>query len=245
MEMNLVADAVPFRERQKKGTAVELPVAFFVDPRLSGEAKPVAVDRKRYEAVLEQSGARFADRETPGLTESYHAFNVPARSYADQRVLDSLVEQGLLDEELIAGVLAVDFTTPVYSARRAGLLRYVPDRAKDAADLRKQLVEALGRAKGDAAAAELLTNLTDAKLSAATQRERARTYLETCRKAAGDAEAVRDWWRVASQRRAELGQAETTRKILEPGFRVIFPTDTLRSAPGRLRLDPMTARCED
>jgi hypothetical protein len=249
MEMNLVTDRVPFLDRVKDGTAVELPAAFFVDPRLSGESKGVPVDLKTYQGVLRKVGSAFAVKETPGLVESRHAFNVPARSYIDNRALDALVKQGVLDEELIAAVLAIDFTTPVYSKRRAGLLKYVPETARDAADLRKKLVEALGQAKDDPAARELLTYLTDKKYNAQAHRERARAYLEACRKVAGDSDAVRDWWRVASQRRLELDRAETSRsprgKITEPGFRVIFPQDTLGSTPGRLRLNPRTARCED
>jgi hypothetical protein len=241
MEMNLATDTVPFARRVKNNESIELPAAFFVDARLAGEAKPIAVDVKLYQKVLEKAGSRFAPRETPGLTESHFAFSVPVRSYIDNRMLDALVREKVLDEELIAAVLAVDITTPVFSARRASLLRYVPETAGSAADLREQLMTALDKAVGDPAARELLALLKEGKPRAAAQ-----AYLETCRGLAGNNDAVLDWWRIASQRRAELDAAETAQnprgKITEPGFRILFPLDTLRSRPGKLSLDPRTGR---
>ena len=91
-------------------------------------------------------GSRFAPNETPGLLESHHAFVVPTRSYIDNRIIDALIAQGLLDDELVADVLAIDFTTPVYSRTRASLIAYVPEQARDATDLRTQLVAALQQA---------------------------------------------------------------------------------------------------
>src|SRR5262249_20925555 len=137
-------------------------------------------------------------------------FLVPARSHIDNRVIDTLLARGLLDEDLVAAVLAVDFTTPVYSRARAGLIRYVPDRAKDAGELRERLIKALRAAPaGDWAARELLTNLTDPKRNAEAHRKAARAYLEVCAAAAMKPAAVTDWLKVASQRRAEILDAET------------------------------------
>jgi len=169
---------------------------------------------------------------------------VPVRSYIDNRVLDGLTARGLLDPELVADVLAVDFTNPFHSAAREGLIRYVPDHAHDAADLRAQLIANLGRAKGDAAAQELLANLTDPARTAAAHRARAQAYLAVAAKAAP--QAIGDWLAMASQRRAEVKAAETSQnprgQILEPGFRVIFPVDRLQPQPFKLHLDPATAR---
>jgi hypothetical protein len=83
---------------------------------------------------LQQVGSRFASDETPGLLESHHAFVVPARSYIDNRVIDALITQGVLDNELVADVLAIDFTTPVYSRARASLIAYAPEQARDAGE---------------------------------------------------------------------------------------------------------------
>jgi hypothetical protein len=252
MEMNLASDLRPWTERTARPPpsprTIQVPAAFFADERLTGDRTPVEVPADVYGAALGRAGVRFAPDEVAGLAETRHAFLVPVRSHVDDAVIDSLVRRGLLDDELVADVLAVDPTTPVYSAGRASLIRFVPARAQSAADLRAQLVEALrgGDAAGrDAAARELLANLTDPARTAAHHRQAARAFLDTCRRQAGSPDIVSGWLSVASQRRLEVAAAETSRNprgtILEPGFRVIFPVDRLQSRPGRLRLDPATA----
>jgi hypothetical protein len=247
MEMNLVSDAVPFAERLKQQGSVELAQVFFLDARLAPGKQPIAVPAKLFREALMEVGSRFAPGETPGLQESHHAFLVPARSYIDNQVIDALLRQGVLDDELVTAVLAIDFTTPVFSRDRAGLIRYVPDRAKKADDLRRQLIAALEKAPAaDKAASELLTNLTDPKRTAAFHREKAEAYLTACRKAGPSREVLVDWLKVAAQRRQEIRAAETAKHpdgpITEPGFRVIFPVTKDPPKPGELRLDPATGR---
>ena len=246
VEMNLASDTRPFAERVA-GTQVQLPAGFFVDARLSGDATPVAVDAAVYRAQLARAGSKFAADEQPGLAETRHAFVVPTRSNVDQNVLDALVKQGLIDEETIADVLAVDFTTPTYSEARASLLAFFPESATSAADLRDQLIARLKAAPaGHAAAAELLANLTDPARDAAFHRKNALAYLARVRAAGSQPDAVLDWLKIAAQRRLEIAEAQTSKNprgtILEPGFRVIFPTDALNAQAGALKLDPATGR---
>jgi len=42
--------------------------------------------------------------------------------------MDALIEQGIVDKEFAADVLAVDFTTPIFSKTRCGLLKLVPEK---------------------------------------------------------------------------------------------------------------------
>jgi hypothetical protein len=251
VEMNFLSDRVPFTERVKKGQAVEIPPGFFVDARLSGATRPIQVDVGLYRKALAEVGSRFPPGSKEVPSETRHAFLVPGRSYVDNKVIDALIGRGLLDEELVAAVLAVDLTTPVYSRARAGLLRHVPDRARNAKELRNLLERALRAApKEDRAAQELLHNLTEPEHNAAAQRKAALSYLEACAKAGKQLEGVTDWLRVASQRRAEVLAEETAKlvfgkspqNILEHGFRFAFPADRLRPRPGQLRLDPATGR---
>jgi hypothetical protein len=247
MEINLVSDRVPLTERERQNGAVEIPPDFFVDSRLVGNREAIPVPLVLYREALTQVEARFAPGETPGLVETHHAFLVPARSYGDNRMIETLLQQGLLDEELVADVLAVDFTTPVFSPARASLLRFVPDTATDAAELRDQLLRALKTAPpDDHAAQELLANLTEPTRTAAAHRQAATAYLAACGQAATSREAIVDWLRVAAQRRHELATAETARHpqggITEPGFRVIFPVSAHAPEAGEFRLDPTTSR---
>jgi hypothetical protein len=247
MEINLIGDNKPFSKRVKDGSAVQLPQEFFVDAALAGKPGRVPVDVKVYQDVVKKVNARLAAKETPGLVETHHAFNVPVRSWIDGVVVSKLLMQGNLDLQLVLSVLAIDFTTPIHSTKRAGLLRYVPEKAQDAVDLRRQLTAALKEAKGDPAAQQLLAYLTEPQYTVEHFRKMAADYLDVIHKAAGDVEAVTDWWRIASQRREELKVAPTAptpqHNITEPGFRVIFPEDNLMSIPGKLSLDPKRGRC--
>lgn len=240
MEMNLVTDTRPLAHRRKDGTPVEAPAEFFADARLTGATKPVPVAVKLYDAALMKVGTRFATDDGSLQRDSHHAFSVPARSYMDNHILTALVKQGMLDDELIADVLAVDFTRPVYSPARAGLVRHVPESARDVKDLREKLIAALKAAKDDPAAKELLSNLTDPKRTAAFHRKRALAYLASCRTAASSPAAVEGWVRLALQRRNEVLAAPTAfdekENVLEPGFKVLFPMDGA-FLPGKLSLD--------
>ena len=246
MEMNLATDSVPFQQRT--GGAVELPAGFFVDARLlaTPSPAPVPVPVGLYRSTLQAVGSRFAPEEA-AKAETRHAFVVPVRAYIDDQVIESLLRRGVLDDELVADVLAVDPTTPVYSPARGSLIRYVPDQANNAHELRERLVAALKQAPAsDTAAQALLANLTDPARTAEAHRRAARGFFDACRKSAQQPDAVRDWLRLASQRRLEVAKAETSQNkrgtILEPGFRVIFPVDNVQPKVGQWKLDPGNCR---
>ena len=247
MEMNLVSDSVPFVEREQSGAAVEIPAGFFVDARLATPARPISVGLAIYKGALARVDSHFPSPTSPGR-EARHAFVVPARSFIDARAIDGLVKSGTLDEELVADVLAIDMTNPVYSRRRASLIQFVPTDAADAAELRQKLVAALRAAPaGDSAAQELLANLTDPARTAAAHRAAAVAFLAACAKAARTVDTIEGWLRVAAQRREAIEKAETALNpqgvITERGFRVIFPVQG-RPSPRLVRLNPTTGRAE-
>ncbi|MFN3428892.1 MAG: hypothetical protein ACK46X_02945 [Candidatus Sericytochromatia bacterium] len=243
MEINLASDTTPFKTRSD----VALPAAFFLDARLTGPQPGIPVTAAQYRSALAEVGSRFAPDEA-NREETRHAFVVPVRSAIDNMAIDGLVRRGLLDEELIADVLAVDATNPLHSKARASLLRFVPDQAASVAALRAGLVASLQKAPQDAAAKELLANLTDPARTAAFHRKRAIAVLQALRAARANPAAVVGWLKLASQRRAEVAAAETSQNprgtILEPGFRVIFPVDRVNARPGALRLNPANGLVE-
>jgi hypothetical protein len=178
----------------------------------------------------------------------------------DNEVIRSLIAKGLLDDDLVAAVLAVDFTTPVYSKARAGLLKYVPEEAKRAKALRAGLVKNLKKAKGGPAERELLANLTEPGRGRDYHRKQALAYLAAVRKAASRPAAVEGWLRLRLQRRAEVMAAEAAQLVTtemdrgmvleetedDGGFKIVFPrfTRTPAPEPGRLRLSPKTGTVE-
>ena len=248
MEMNLASDSTPFRDRQKSGAAVEIPAKLFVDSRLSGELPAVSVDLAAYQAALNQTDSRFPPGR-PDSRETRHAFLVPVRSYVDNRVVDRLIDDGLLDAELVADVLAVDMSRPVYSPARGSLIRFVPEKARDVRELREGLIAALRKAPSDdRAAAELLANLTDPSRTADEHRRAATTYVDTCRRVGTTPAVVSGWLRYAdAQRRrivaADTAQHPTGQKITEPDFREVFPRQHA-TQPQPLGLNPASCLAE-
>jgi hypothetical protein len=48
------------------------------------------------------------------------------KANSDMALTDALVDGGVIDNEFVADVLAIDFTTPFFSRSRCGLLKLVP-----------------------------------------------------------------------------------------------------------------------
>lgn len=249
MEMNLVSDGTPFAARVKAGNAVEIPSAFFVDTRLIGDATTVAADVRGYERALEQTDSRFPEKSSASSRETHHAFLVPARSHIDNRTIDALVAEGAIDAELVADVLAVDMSTPVYSPDRLSLIRFVPDKASGANDLRTRMIEALRKAPaGDLAAQALLANLTDPARTAEAHRRAAVSYLAACRKAASTPATLVGWLGHAQGQRHAMDNAQTAAhpnagSIAEHGFREVFPRQ-LKTSDAAVRLNPASCVAE-
>jgi hypothetical protein len=243
MEMNLASDDTAFEQSSGR---INIPTDFFVDSRLSGKKTTVSINSSVYRQALQAAASRFAPDETGGLMESHHAFLVPVRSYSDNKMIDAMLGEGLLDQELVADILAVDITTPVYSQPRLSLLKYVPESASDVNDLREALVRNLSGATNDPAAAELLKNITDPSRNSSFYQKKANEYLNTISKNSNSNEFISDWLKIATQRRKEIDSSDTSKnprgQITEPGFRVIFPVNNLKVKPGQFRLDVDTGR---
>lgn len=226
-EINLVSDDGAGGEGR-----VSVPAASLVDPRLG--AGQLAFGRAHYEAALGSLGARF---EGTGRRDGDHAWLAPAKAYGDVAAVEAALRDGLIDEELVLDVLAVDFTNPALSSERCALLRHLPERAEG--DVRAALLASLGQAR-DPAARALADNLRDPARDAASHRARAARFFEACARRSGEAGFVRAMTRLLAQRRAEIAANAVSKsprgQILEPGFRVIFPTTETKAVPGALRL---------
>lgn len=253
LEMNLVSDLAPYRSRLETGSQVELPAAFFVDPRLSGPQEPVKVPVGIYAKALEELGSSFASDETPGLVETQYAFVVPTVSRFDMLRTQSLIERGLLDEELLADLLAIDFTTPLYSPRRLALMSLFSDNWSSVEELRSHLDRVLeSRGTGDDDTALFADHYRDDRYNLAYHRREAAEFLDRCRARACDLETVKDWIRLAAQRRQEIQTAQTSANprgsILEGGlgpggFRRIFASyRDVSPVPHKFYLDPESCR---
>ncbi len=136
--VNLVSSPVESR-KITPGQRVPLPLTFFVnsdalvddlglDP---GLAAPLAVDGAAYLHCLRTYEVAIADRAHRFSGDTHFAFVVPEPAFEDLLVLRALRTLGVLPDKLAASLLMVDFSNPVFSRRRAELLRHVPDSATE------------------------------------------------------------------------------------------------------------------
>jgi hypothetical protein len=233
VELNIESDREPF---DRKGATVEIPAAFFADPRLG--AASIAIARENYEQALQQLGTSMPN--PPGGADADHAWLAPVKANSDMIMTEALVEIGVVDNEFVADVLAVDFTNPLFSASRCALLKLVP--TESGPDFLSRFRAALDTSS-DPAAKLLLENLTDPKRDANFHHQQVAAYLDACQKRASKPEAAIEWLSLLVQRRTEVDKAEISTHprghILESPDRVVFPS---ASAPGGVLV--LTSTCE-
>jgi hypothetical protein len=235
MEVNIESDPEAFDDRK---SMLQVPSGFFVDSRLA--AGSISIKREHYDAALQRVSSRLP--ENAGRADADHAWLTPVKARSDMVAIDSLVEQGVVDNEFVAAVLAVDFTNPVFSQRRCNLLKHVPE--ERGADFVARFRDALRGADG-ADAVDLLDNLSDPARNADFHKKRAVAFLTSCQKRSADSDTVTDWLRLLAQRRAEVSTSEISRNprghILEDPGRVVFPATQPPPVSGTLAL---TSACQ-
>ncbi len=153
-----------------------------------------------------------------------HGWLTPVKGYSDQLAIRTLIKNGVVDEEFVFDILAIDFRTPAFSKQRCELLQLIPSgqsqnwKAKFAENLRKS---------GLAGASEALENLFDPKRTKAFHKSSVDIYMGAISSELGQ----KKFHSLAFSRllnvRSAVFKGEISQnplgQILEPGFRVIFP----------------------
>lgn len=222
VEVNFESDRAP---NEARAEFVRIPSAFFVDPRLArGELK---LPRAAYERLLSEMRSRFPETES---LDADHAWLAPVKARSDIIAVEALLREGLIDHDFAAAVLAVDLANPVFSSKRCGLLRLVPER--DDAQWKDRFKVAL-RVSAIPAARELLANFATGLKA---HKESAGRLLSACAAKLNQSATATSLYRVLLQRRHEIAASEISKnprgQILEPGFRVIFPEGPAAPPPG-------------
>ncbi len=121
------------RSQVLPGRLIHLPLTFFFnsDALLDLLRIPAAVQRPELDAgiyaeCLRRHEVSLVDGafEFPG--DTHFVFLVPESAFEDHVVLQKLLRLQILPVKLAAALLMVDFANPVFSPRRAALLRHVP-----------------------------------------------------------------------------------------------------------------------
>ncbi len=231
VELNLESDTAPL---DQKAASVQIPSAFFVNTMLAQAS--VSIERSHYDAALVALKASFPETQ---MADADHGWLTPVKAFSDTQIIESLIKQGLIDQEFAFDVLAVDMTNPVFSTARGSLLRLLPDSAT--IDWKEKFKANLkANASRNAAAQELLNNLTDPSRDIKFHQARALRILSQCQKSLQEKSAALEMYKLLAQRRAEAFASEISKnpegQILEPGFRVIFPKVQPTAKPGFLHL---------
>lgn len=212
-EINLASDVSPM---DGGPSVVTVPTEFVAHPFLATGHFTIA--KGAYLSQVAGHGMRFPETSR---ADGDHAFLTPVRSVADELAVQTLLAKHLVDEEFVGDVLSVDAERPLFSAARCSLLKALPLRAMP--DWKAQF-EARLQALASPAARALLQNLRDPERTLAFHRRQATIMAQ--RKIAN----VEALFNQLLDVRAATAQSEISQnprgRILEPGFRVIFPIPT-------------------
>ena len=216
MEMQLDSDT-----GQSAGE-ISVPSEYYVDPRLAWAE--LTLSRTAYENAIARAGFRFPETQ---LRDAAHAWLAPVKAESDQKAVDVLVADGLIDEEFVLDALAVGFGNPALSPERCGLLKLVPE--TESAGWRAELVFNLSVAPALSPARDFWENLTDPHQNSAAHRALAAALLESKREQLALGVDIGTELQILQSRRTAIGTNEISKnprgRILEPGFRVIFPVN--------------------
>ncbi|HSO40727.1 MAG TPA: hypothetical protein VLT33_49715 [Labilithrix sp.] len=252
---------------------------FFLDPEwdfvqvnASTSVSPsvsISFDAATYAAQLATNGQFIADgnarscnplnpascsplkKGTKKLQDTVSGFMYPERSAIDALYVRQLVTAKIIDEDFVKDVLAIDFTRPIFSPTRCGLLQFAPTltAAKmTPAGIRDGFKASLAGKPG--AAAELLKSVSDTK-DLKAHADAVKKFADACnaRNTSDPKKLTADVLAVASHLRAAMRRTKANlsnnASSIQPGQGVIefaetLPVDGLRE--DGLALDPVT--CE-
>jgi len=184
---------------------VAVPATFFLNANLIagggptnyrglgiGEArnfqKIAVIDPEEYKNLINQVGVRLGGR----AGDANFAWFVAEPSHVDNSMVDRLMTRGVLTSEFVAAVLAIDVERPVFSNKRASLLRFIPNvfpfkppgaletspNAPESSALTQLVIQKLRTSNptSDSVEAEFLSLLEDSN-PVEVLRERVRQYL--------------------------------------------------------------------
>jgi hypothetical protein len=224
--------------------SVQLPLTFFfnadalievlgLDPSLSLPRVPAAVYREtlsRYDVGLTDEHFRFQG-------DTHFVFVVPEPAFEDILILDQLVGSGILSAKLAASLLMVDFANPVFSRRRATLLRCVPADAVtgDPEKFARTFIGAVERspaaAESKSAESELLANWSLGDSWRKQFEDRLAGFMTAVSAQLGSTGSFAPIFELAESRRREFRD----RKLAE--FRLTTPITNISEEAPRLEFD--------
>ncbi|HTJ83050.1 MAG TPA: hypothetical protein VL400_15120 [Polyangiaceae bacterium] len=197
----------------------------------------VRIDSTSYVKALGTIGQKIAGK----TGDAMFPMSSPEKSYADFIVTEELLARNLIDKDVIADTLMVDFTVSTFSKTRCALADTLPDTWTSADELKTKWAANLSASKlrGAKGLAARLEDKADTDKHAATVDK----FVSACNaRGAADKDAwALDLLKIVSQRRAEF--LDHYEQVVESDW--LIPTDNLKSVPFKIRLNGETCTIED
>jgi hypothetical protein len=221
----------------------KLPLTFFFNSDtllntldLEPDISVPQVDAGLYRNCLTEFAVEVTDGSFRFPGDTHFVFLVPEPAFEDQTVINSLIASSAISPKLTACLLMVDFPNPVFSPRRAALMKYVPPTAvlRGAGDL-PQFVTAVSQATAalppTSAEAEFLANwsLSDTEWRRVFEK-RIEDFMSKIAERLTSPAGVQDIFRLAESRRREFRK----RPLAE--FRLTTPVTNIPESAALLQL---------
>lgn len=211
-EINLISSSVVSDSRSGQ---FEVSSQAFMNP-FFGQGK-IHFSRAEYEAFMRKYKLKFPEN---GQVDADHLWLTPVKAQTDLIQIQLLVRKGIVSDEFVYDVLAVDAQSSLLSKARCDLLKFVPN-----SQSRNWMQAFAINIKNSRlpATAVLYKNLTDPNRTKANYIQQSQNYLKWLQ--SGELKEV-SFIKLLQDRNA-VSEADISKnprgQILEPGFRVIFP----------------------
>ena len=218
MEVQFASSPKPL---QSSAGTVTIPSEFFVDAFWGKQ--DIKISQSGYIKALEKFGFQFP--ETSNI-DADHAWLTPVKAWSDSLIVKTAIKLGIYNEEFVADVLAVNAFQPVFSQTRCELLKLTP---KQMENWESKLASTL-EGSSQAGAQELFKHMTDGKFTQDFHQTQISASLKSCgQNAEQNLDALLGSLQWKRQQAGTWELAQNPRgQILEPGFRVIFPTNSVK-----------------
>ncbi|MBX9769080.1 MAG: hypothetical protein K2X47_17525 [Bdellovibrionales bacterium] len=224
-EINLVSAPLPLQSSPGAGSSnhLEIPSTAFRSPLFGSFT--LSVSKQTYLGLLQKFAMNFPETKLP---DADHPWLTPVKGESDLIAIEHLVQLGIVDQEFVADVAAVEMSSALLSNTRCELLKAIPNRPYFVG-WRNEFITNLKQAsdifKG---ASELLSNLTSPAKNLKAHQQQAKAELAQIQKHLEQSKGAVPLFEDLIAKRQSVFAAEISKnpkgQILEPGFRVIFPT---------------------
>jgi hypothetical protein len=224
-------------------SSFKLPLTFFFNSdtllntlELEPDIAVPQVDAGLYRDCLTKFEVAVTDGNYRFAGDTHFVFVVPEPAFEDQTIVSSLITSETISRKLAACLLMVDFCNPIFSARRAALMKYVPQTAAcggtgDLPSFVAAVTESASALPPGSAEAEFLTNweLPDNGWQHVFEK-RIEDFMGKIADRLTSAVGVQDLFRLAESRRREFRK----RPLAE--FRLTTPVTNIPESAALLQL---------